>query len=77
MASNFGWIVRLCTTVLRHWRWTCRHHHQKHYYVERIFSLRNAYSWKKKSAEEELEDACFPEAEQEYLKLHADSAVTD
>ena len=39
MASNFGWIVRLCTTVLRHWRWTCcRHQHQKHN-VERIFSL--------------------------------------
>ena len=31
MASNFGWIVRLCTTVLHHWRWTCCwHQHQKH-----------------------------------------------
>jgi len=34
-------------------------------YVERIFSpLRNAYCWKTKSAEEELGDACLPEAEQ-------------
>jgi len=66
VASNFGWIVRLCThcnNALHYWRWTCcRHQHQKHMLNASSTSVE---CWRRtESAEEEFGYACLSEAEQ-------------
>ena len=51
-ASKFLWIIRLCTTVLHHWPWTCQHQHQKYTYnvsspsVEYL-QLEDEVSWRR------------------------------